>query len=69
MTPGERKMTQMLLALARSVRRGRNADPDLVKAAAMREQQFQADLDSEPELQLLAAEAPAEYRDEKRGQG
>jgi hypothetical protein len=59
MTAPERKFLQMAVALARTVRRGR--DTELARAAADREILWQRELDAEPELHLMAAEQPPTY--------
>lgn len=48
-------MTEMLLALARATRRGRRSDPDLARAAAVREMQLQAELSAVEPMGFAAA--------------
>lgn len=62
MSPEEREFAEMIVALARTVRRGRSTRPALAKVAADWEARIQADLDEGPQLSLLAAEPRPEYR-------
>lgn len=61
-TPAEREFHEMVLSLARTVRRGRSTPAGLARVAAEWEERLQRELDqSASRLELMAAEPPPSY--------